>query len=386
MPDNHKTLEYKEVMEQKYRARITYLLSELPSYCEGFQKFVNAQCTLHTSVQYLNDVYTFFRFLESNNSTISSVGIRNVSLSQLESLTGDDFDEYLLWLNAYKFDADNPDETEKRNNDTTKRRKMVSLRMFFKYLYKRQKIDTNPIEQATQPRAKKQLTSNIRILDDEELRFFLEAFDEAYDEANDAVFSSSDQECKKDPYLKMRPAIIMRDRTIVHLILNTGLRVAELCAINCGDIGWKTGKINVIRKEDADGGQKANYVCVNEAMLSMINEYIEDSRPLLAPDDKNYDALFIGSRHSRITPRSVERMVSSYADAALGKNHGITPHKLRATFGSRYYKKTSDLTATAYALNHMSGVNVAARYYLRPADDALEQAANLNLVPGEESE
>jgi integrase/recombinase XerC len=170
---------------------------------------------------------------------------------------------------------------------------------------------------------------------------------------------------------------------IVHLILNTGLRVAELCAINCGDIGWKTGKINVIRKEDADGGGKSNYVCVSDTMLSMLNEYIEDSRPLLSPNEGNYDALFIGNKHSRISPRSVERMVSSYADSALGKNHGITPHKLRATFGSRYYKKTSDLTATAYALNHMSGVNVAARYYLRPADDALEQAAHLDLVPDE---
>ena len=384
MAENYMTIDYKETMEKKYRARVQRLLALMPPYCEGFQKFANAQCTLHTSVQYLNDVYTFFRFLADTNPMIKAVGIRCIDLGQLERLTGDDFDEYLLWLKAYRFDPDDLSEKEKRNSDSTKRRKMVSLSMFFKYLYKRKKIDVNPAEQATRPKAKKQLTCNIRILNDDELKYFLEAFDDAYEAAQDAIFSATELDLKKDSYLKMRPAMILRDKTIVHLILNTGLRVAELCAINCADIAWKTGKINVIRKEDPDDGKKQNYVCINEAMMSLLNEYIEDARPLLSPNEYYHDALFVGNKRTRITPRSVERMVAKYAAEAIGENNGITPHKLRATFGSRYYRRTSDLTATAYALNHTSGINVAAKYYLRPADDALEQAATLNLVPGDE--
>lgn len=382
MIENHSTIDFKAKQEKKYRERISVLLDILPSYCKGFQQSMKARsCTLHTCVQYLNDVHTFFRFLAENNPLIKVIGIKDVDLHTLEILTGDDFDEYINWLSAYQFNPEDAKEKEKTNKNSTKRRKLVSLRLFFRYLYVRNKIDCNPMEKASVPRAERKYTSSIRILDDNELNLFLTSFDDAYEDAVTKSFIATDEDIQKDKYTKMRPAMIMRDRAIVHLILNTGLRVSELCAINCADISWKTGKINVIRKEDEDGGAKSNFVCINESMMTMLNEYIEDSRPLLAPNDTNYDALFIGSKHSRITPRSIERMVKEYANLALGAKHGITPHKLRATFGSRYYRATNDITATAYALNHMSGIEVAARYYLHPKDDALEQAATLNLVP-----
>lgn len=383
MSDGGTTIEYKDTLEKKYRARIRALLAELPPYCRDFSRFLNTRCVLHTCMQYLNDVYTFYRFLAENNPMIKTIGIRSVDLDTLENLSGDDFDEYLNWLSAYKFDAENENEVEKRNKNSTKKRKMISLRTFFKYLYVRDKISRNPIEKAVMPRADKKLTTSIRILSDHELELFLNCFDNAYEAAQDSVFSASDEEFKKDPYLRMRPAMIKRDQAIVYLILNTGLRVSEVCAINCADIGWNTGRINVIRKEDEDGGEKESYVCVNEEMLSMLNEYIEDARPLLNPNPANYDALFIGNKKSRIMPRSIERIVKKYATQALGAKNGITPHKLRATFGSMYYRKTQDITATALALNHLSGIEVAAKYYLHPADDALERAAMLNLTDRE---
>lgn len=385
MSDGGTTIEYKDTLEKKYRARIHALLVELPPYCRDFSRFLKTRCVLHTCMQYLNDVYTFYRFLAENNPMIKTIGIRSVDLDTLENLSGDDFDEYLNWLSAYKFDAENENEVEKRNKNSTKKRKMISLRTFFKYLYVRDKISRNPIEKAVMPRADKKLTTSIRILSDHELELFLNCFDNAYEAAQDSVFSASDEEFKKDPYLRMRPAMIKRDQAIVYLILNTGLRVSEVCAINCADIGWNTGKINVIRKEDEDGGEKESYVCVNEEMLSMLNEYIEDARPLLNPNPANYDALFIGNKKSRIMPRSIERIVKKYATQALGAKNGITPHKLRATFGSMYYRKTQDITATALALNHLSGIEVAAKYYLHPADDALERAAMLNLTKSAEN-
>ena len=385
MSDGGTTIEYKDTLEKKYRARIHALLAELPPYCRDFSRFLKTRCVLHTCMQYLNDVYTFYRFLAENNPMIKTIGIRSVDLDTLENLSGDDFDEYLNWLSAYKFDAENENEVEKRNKNSTKKRKMISLRTFFKYLYVRDKISRNPIEKAVMPRADKKLTTSIRILSDHELELFLNCFDNAYEAAQDSVFSASDEEFKKDPYLRMRPAMIKRDQAIVYLILNTGLRVSEVCAINCADIGWNTGKINVIRKEDEDGGEKESYVCVNEEMLSMLNEYIEDARPLLNPNPANYDALFIGNKKSRIMPRSIERIVKKYATQALGGKNGITPHKLRATFGSMYYRKTQDITATALALNHLSGIEVAAKYYLHPADDALERAAMLNLTKSAEN-
>lgn len=381
MSETYHTIEYKELQEKKYRARIKKLLEMLPPYCRDYMRYLKTRCTLHTTMQYLNDVYVFFRFLEDVNPMIKTIGIRSVDLSTLEDLSGEDFDEYINWLGSYKFNPDDDTEAEKKNKNSTKKRKLVALRTFFRYLFIRDKISKNPIDKADIPRIEKKKTSSIRILNDEELRLYLKKIDETFEDAEDRLFEATDADFKKDSYLKIRPSMIMRDKVIVYLILNTGLRVSEVCAINCGDISWDTGKINVIRKEEGDDAEKENFVCVNEEMLSMLNEYIEDYRPLLSPNPENYDALFLGNKKARITPRSIERIVKTYADDALGKKNGITPHKLRASFGSYYYRKTKDITATAYALNHMSGIEVAAKYYLHPADDALEQAASLNIVP-----
>jgi integrase len=71
-------------------------------------------------------------------------------------------------------------------------------------------------------------------------------------------------------------------------------------------------------------------------------------------------------------------MVKKYADRSLGTNNGITPHKLRATFGTRYYAMTGDISATSTVMNHAS-IETTAAYYLKENADAKVWAADLKI-------
>ena len=71
-------------------------------------------------------------------------------------------------------------------------------------------------------------------------------------------------------------------------------------------------------------------------------------------------ALFISRNGTRITPRSVQRMIKKYASVAV-KNKHITPHKLRSTYATGVYEATGDIYLVKDALNHKS-INTTARY------------------------
>ena len=180
--------------------------------------------------------------------------------------------------------------------------------------------------------------------------------------------------------MKMRKTCFaIRDKAIVAVLLGTGLRVSELCAINCSNIAHQLGIINVYRKGDDDSKETTDQVYIQENVMKILLDYITVARDQIGADEDNYDALFLSSLHKRITPRAIELMVKEYADKALGKDNNIHPHTLRATFGTNYYKSTKDISKTATAMNH-SGIEVTARYYLQEDKDAKQLAQHIDFL------
>lgn len=72
-------------------------------------------------------------------------------------------------------------------------------------------------------------------------------------------------------------------------------------------------------------------------------------------------------------------MVKQYANEALGTNNNIHPHTLRATFGTRYYRMTKDISATSTAMNH-SGIEITAKNYIREDKDAKKNVSKLSIL------
>ena len=336
MAEFHTTISYQAKMEQTYKKRIHALLKLLPPYCRNYQRYLKTRCTLHTCMQYLSDLYSFYRYLSESNSMINIIGIRSVDLSSLELLSDDDFTAYQTWLCSYRPDSEDPAETEKTSAAATQKRKFISLRIFFHYLYEKGKLTKNPMDSLTVPRIEKGTKAMAFIPSQSDLSLFFYEFKKAYKAAQFRLQTASERDLENMPSIQMRPAIILRDQVIAHMIADMGLRVSEVCSLNCADIDWERKRIHLpsptVTHSENNPGTPYRYF--QENVLALLKIYFNDARPLFFPNPANYDALFLGNKRSRITPRSIERMIKEYSCLAFGREHAITPRELRCTFSS----------------------------------------------------
>lgn len=368
------TVSYKEKLDIQYNNKINDLLTKLPSYCKDYELFIRNKNSLKTRMEYLIDIYNFFRYLVIKNPLFETT--KDISTECLEKLNGFDFDDYLNWLSNYKFDESDETEKNKTNNSASKKRKMMAIKSLFHYLYVRDIISCNPSEKAIMPTIKRKKRSNITILEDDECSRFLAAIDKEYKDAKEYLsITPVEKQSSRD---KLRPYFAIRDRAIIYLFLGTGLRVSELCAIDCSNISYDLKYINVIRKGDEDLDNTTDKVYLSDEVFYRLIDYIDNARPFLKANEENYDALFISSKNQRMTTRAVELMVKKYANAALGVGNNIHPHTLRATFGTRYYKMSGDLSATSTAMNH-AGIEITAKYYLQEDKNAKQAVVNLKV-------
>ncbi len=122
-----------------------------------------------------------------------------------------------------------------------------------------------------------------------------------------------------------------RDYCILTIFLNCGLRLSELCGLDLSDIS-SDGTMTVTGK-----GNKERMVYLNDSCKTAIKRYLE-VRPHegLPADSKN--ALFISRNRKRISPRTVEHIVTSYIKKAGLDGRGLSTHKLRHTAATLMYR------------------------------------------------
>jgi len=365
---NYSTLEYRDKIEREQRAAIEKLLATLPPYVTDYNKHKKSKVAIKTRREYIQDIYTFFQFLQFTNPYLGKMKMCDIPLEVLSSMKLQDFDEYENWL------ADT-DTFNGSNSPVTIKRKKSALRSFFNYLYASDQIEINPVAKIESSPVERKNRSDIRVLSDEERVLFLSLFDEEYKLAEQKLADARAKAAEKGKSVSaaalMKPALVKRDKAIVYLFLGTGLRVSELCAINRADIVLKLNRINVIRKGDGHDKKKkrSDYVLFSEEVKKILVEYMTEYRDIIGADTNNYDALFLSSKHTRITPRAIEDMVKTYSEASLGENCGVVPHTLRASFGQRYQEQFKDILATSEVMNH-SSVDVTAQNYLQKKRDS----------------
>lgn len=370
----YSTLEYRDKIEKEQKEAIAKLLDVLPSFVTDYNKYKKLKTATKTRREYIQDIHAFCLFLLDTNPAIKNM--KDISLEMLSSLKLDDFGEYENWL------ADE-DTGNGRNSPITIKRKKSSLRSLFDYLYASEKIDVNPVAKIEKSRTEKKNRANIRVLSDDERKLFLARFDEEFALAEEKLAEAKKAAESKNKELsqavQMKPALVKRDKAIVYLFLGTGLRISELCAINCADIVPELRRINVIRKGDAhDGNKRSDHVLLSDEVMGILFEYINEYRELIGYDSNNYDALFLSSKHTRITPRAIEQMVKGYSEKTLGKDCGVHPHVLRASFGDRYQRTYGDILKTSEVMNHAS-VDVTAQNYLQSREDSKIAAQKISI-------
>src|SRR5699024_863508 len=118
---------------------------------------------------------------------------------------------------------------------------------------------------------------------------------------------------------------------IITLFLNCGMRLSELCSINLSDIDAKLESLRVIGK-----GSKERLIYLNDACRSALRDYLNVRAADTEIKDKN--ALFLSSRHTRISNKTVQWVIYKYLELAGLKNKRYSVHKLRHTAATLMYQ------------------------------------------------
>lgn len=135
----------------------------------------------------------------------------------------------------------------------------------------------------------------------------------------------------------------LRDKAMAELFYSSGLRLAELAAVDVDDIEPHTQLLTVTGK-----GNKTRTVPVGSVAMGAIQEWLK-ARPLPAdPDDK---ALFLSTRGSRISPRSIQARLKLQGRKS-GMHQDVHPHMLRHSFASHMLESSGDLRAVQELLGH----------------------------------
>ena len=282
----------------------------------------------HTAKCYGADLHQFSEFL-IGCSDGGPPAAESVSLAQQQggpatavaTQTTPDVGQLLLSVEVDSVRAYLALLNEKQYSKATVARKLGTLRSFYKFLVKRNRISSNPLTAVRTPKQEKKLP---RFLEYEEVKKLLET-----PPANNWLGA--------------------RDRAILETLYSTGIRVSELVALNMDDIDFLGEVVHVRGK-----GKKERIAPISSSALQVIQHYME-FRNKRAQSNSNFDSkvLFVNKHGRRLSTRSVRRKMDKYLKMA-GLDPEISPHTLRHSFATHMLNNGADLRSVQELLGHQS--------------------------------
>jgi len=198
----------------------------------------------------------------------------------------------------------------------TLQRKLSSLRSFYQYLLRKNKISKNPAIDISAPKSPRTLPQT---LDAESLTQLLEI-------PGDSILA-------------------IRDRAIMELFYSSGLRLSELTGLNVGSIDLNENTLKALGK-----GNKERILPIGSKAANALQIWLK-SRATLLKTTSDSNALFISKQGKRISPRTVQQRLN-YWRKKQGLEQHIHPHKLRHSFASHILESSGDLRAVQELLGH----------------------------------
>lgn len=336
---------YYEDVNKKNEVKLRKMLSALPPFCKQFFIGIEPTTSSRTRIAYAYDIGCFFDYIHENNPVYAKMEITQFPITMLDEITPMDIEEYLSYLKYYEKDGE-----EHTNKERGIKRKLASLRTFYRYFYKNELIQTDPAVKVDMPKIHEK---NITRLDIDEVAKLLDEVESG----------ESLTERQKQYHEKTKT----RDLAMMTLLLGTGIRVSECVGLDIDDVDFKNNGIKIHRK----GGAEV-IVYFGEEVRNALLEYMVERQKITA-EDGSINALFLSLQNKRISVRSVENLVKKYAKLVTSLKH-ITPHKLRSTYGTSLYRETGDIYLVADVLGHKD-VNTTRKHYAALDDDRRRSAA-----------
>ena len=210
---------------------------------------------------------------------------------------------------------------------TTVKRKLASLRTFFRHLQKGGEMQDNPFSMLRGPKKAKTVP---RTLSPSEVNEFLA------------------QPLKDFRAKTLDRFAYLRDVAIFEFLYSTGCRISEAISVKWGMIGWRDGRVIVTGK-----GSKDRLVILGSQALDALGRLrAEMERRNPASVDATAD-VFLSDRREKISARFVERHMKRYL-AEAGLPTDLSPHKLRHSFATHLLDAGADLRSVQEMLGHAS--------------------------------
>ena len=211
------------------------------------------------------------------------------------------------------------------------KRKLASVKAFFRYLVFEEIIETNPFEKIrVDYREPKTLPKTIDRKTVSTIYKMIEA---------DLINS-------KTQYQK---TLNLRNFLIINMLISTGIRVSELCSIKCENIDLVNRNILIEGK-----GKKERLLHISSSeMVRLIDDYLKCTGEIA-------DFLFKSMKGDTLDTNSIRHLLKKYCkEAHLGK--AVTPHQFRHTFATMLLEEDVDIRIIQKILGH-SSINTTAIY------------------------
>jgi integrase/recombinase XerC len=250
----------------------------------------------HTIISYENDLTGFFDFIVLQ---YNSLELAEISASVIRS-----------WLASLK---------ENKITSKTINRKISTLKSFFKYQLKMNKIEVNPVSAITSLKISRRLPSFVEQKDIKTLFDYVEFPDTWEGKTN---------------------------RLLLMIFYQTGIRLSELINIKESHVDTSKGSIKVLGK-----GNKERIIPVNNNLLKEIEKYTAEKNFNIGEAQKDF--LFINSKRKKLYPKYVYNVVKKYL-GDVSTNERKSPHVLRHTFATHLTNNGADINAIKELLGHAS--------------------------------
>jgi len=155
-----------------------------------------------------------------------------------------------------------------------------------------------------------------------------------------------------------------RNKMLIQLMLDTGLRLAEACALLWRHINLTSGKLMVREGK----GAKDRTLWIGEDRLEQLREWRERQVEWLG---ETHEHVFTTRNGDPLSHRYVQKMVDNYSNKA-GIDKNIHPHTLRHTFATDLYRETGKIRLVQKALGHSDLTTTM--IYTHIIDEELENA------------
>jgi integrase/recombinase XerC len=325
--------------------RLRAILISLPEVCYDFLLSIETNTSMLTRLNYAGDLRTFLLFLD-NELNLFPNPVKDLENEDFRLVESRHIEMFMHYLTIYR-----NHNLILENKNPGKKRKLSTVRTFFKYLLKHEYIFSLPTAIIDTPKiAEKPI---IRMDGGEVVDLI------------DSVISGNELTKHQAVYQKNTQ---VRDIAILKLMLGTGIRISECIGLNITDVDFEHKSFKVTRK----GGKEAILYFPDDVKQALDN-YMT-LRSAILPLRGHENALFLSMQKRRITARAVENFVMKYTKTAVPLKK-ITPHKLRSTFGTALYQATGDIYLVADVLGHKD-VNTTRKHYADMSDENRRHAAD----------